>query len=60
MLLGAGLIIGGILVEITWLGVCFGTVIIGLALLFIAPEILLAPFSFGLVSGLAVIARCNE
>ena len=60
MIFGAGFIIGGILVEIAWLGVCFGTVIVGLVLLFFAPEILLIPFSFGLVGGLALIASCNE
>jgi len=60
MIFGAGFIIGGILLEIAWLGVCFGTVIVGLVLLIFAPEILLAPFNFGLVGGLALIASCNE
>ena len=60
LILGAGFIIGGILLEIAWLGVCFGTVIVGFLLLLFAPEILLAPFSFGLVGGLALIASCNE
>jgi len=60
MILGAGFIIGGILLEIAWLGLCFGTVIVGLALLFFAPEILLIPFSFGMVTGLALLASCGE
>ncbi len=60
MILGAGFIIGGILLEIAWLGVCFGTVIIGLLLLIFSPGILLAPFTFGLASGLVLIESCNE
>ena len=60
VILGAGFIIGGILLEITWLGICFGTVILGLVLLFFAPEILFIPISFGLTIGLALIASCNE
>jgi len=60
MILGAGFIISGILVEITWLGVCFGTVILGIILLFVAPEILFAPFTIGLASGLVFFANCEE
>ena len=59
-IIGAGLIIGGILLEVAWLGVCFGTVILGIALLIFAPEILLIPFTIGLTSGLAFFASCNE
>lgn len=60
MILGAGFIIGGILVEIAWLGVCFGTVILGIILLIFAPGILFAPFNIGLVGGLAFFASCEE
>jgi len=59
-ILGVGFIIGGILVEIAWLGACFGTVIVGVVLLIVAPSILLAPFNFGLVGGLALMASCDE
>ncbi len=60
MILGAAMIIGGILVEITWLGICFGTVILGIVLLIFAPGILFAPFTIGLAGGLAFFASCNE
>ena len=60
MILGAGFIIGGILVQIAWLGVCFGTVIVGIIVLFAAPEILFAPFAIGLAGGLAFFASCEE
>jgi len=60
MILGAGFIIGGILVQIAWFGICFGTVILGIILLFAAPGILFAPFNIGLVGGLAFFASCEE
>lgn len=60
MIFGAGLIIGGILVEIAWLGICFGTVILGIILLFAAPGILFAPFNIGLAGGLVFFASCDE
>jgi hypothetical protein len=60
MIFGAGFIIGGILVEITWLGICFGTVILGIVLLIFATEILFAPFTIGLAGGLAFFASCEE
>ncbi len=60
MILGAGFIIAGILVQIAWFGICFGTVILGIILLFAAPEILFAPFTIGLAGGLAFFASCEE
>jgi len=60
MILGAGFIIGGILVEIAWLGICFGTVILGIVLLLFAPEVLFAPFTIGLTSGVLLFASCEE
>ncbi len=60
MILGAGFIVGGILVEIAWLGICFGTVILGIVLLMFAPGILFAPFNIGFVGGLAFFASCEE
>jgi len=38
-----------------WLGVCFGTIIIGILLLIFAPGILFFPFNFFLVLGLSVM-----
>lgn len=42
-ILALAFLIGGVVAEIAWLGFCFGTVVIGIALLFIAPKVLLAP-----------------
>lgn len=58
-IIGAAIIIGGIVVEVSWLALCFGTVIIGIVLLIFAPEILFLPFSFGLAIGGAFIASCK-
>lgn len=44
--LGIGIVIFSISLGIAWLGFCFGTVIIGIALLLIAPHVLLFPFGF--------------
>lgn len=46
-ILAAILFIGGVLTQVAWLGVCFGTVVIGILLLFLAPGILFFPFLFG-------------
>ena len=45
--------IGGIVAEIAWLGFCFGTIIIGIALLILAPNILFAPMviAMGIAEG---------
>jgi len=49
----------GVFLQVLWLGVCFGTVIIGILLLFFAPRILFFPFNFFLVIGIALIAGKN-
>ncbi len=59
-LLGIGIVIGAVMVEIAWLGACFGTVIVGVVLLIFAPGLLLAPFTFGTAIGLGIIASCEE
>lgn len=41
---GSAIIFGGVLIEVAWLIFCFGTVIVGIALLILAPAILIAPF----------------
>lgn len=51
---GLAIFAGAIAVEIAWLGICFGTIIIGLLLLFLAPTILLLPVNIGFVTGMAV------
>ncbi len=53
--LGLAIIALGIFLEVMWLGVCFGTVIIGILLLIFAPSILFFPFNFFLVIGLSIM-----
>jgi len=64
-----GLLLWGVAISvgITWIAFCFGTVIIGILLLFFAPRILLFPpmfisvFANGfLLVGLANIKRSNR
>ena len=54
-ILGLAFIALGIFLEITWLGICFGSVIIGILLLIFAPRILFFPFTFFLLVGLRLI-----
>lgn len=49
---GFALIIVGIVLEVMWLGFCFGSVVIGILLLIFAPRILFFPFNFFLLIGL--------
>ena len=58
-ILGFALIAFGIFLEIMWLGVCFGSVIIGILLLIFAPKILFFPFNFFLVLGLVTMNGKN-
>ena len=44
-LIGVAFIIAAFVVEIMWLGVTFGSVIVGILLLIFAPGILFAPFN---------------
>ena len=58
---GLFVMIGAVAAEIAWLGLCFGTVIIGIVMLFLAPHVLFAPFMIGIgmtlwESGLAMIS----
>lgn len=54
MAAGIAVFIGAIAAQIAWLGICFGTVIIGILLLFLAPTILLFPVNIGFVTGIAI------
>lgn len=38
--------VAAISVELSWLAICFGTVVIGFLLLIFAPTILIAPLAF--------------
>ncbi|WP_031348205.1 J domain-containing protein [Sulfurimonas hongkongensis] len=56
---GFALIAFGVFLEIMWLGICFGSIIIGVLLLIFAPRILFFPFNFFLVLGLLTINGKN-
>ncbi|WP_294963504.1 DnaJ domain-containing protein [Sulfurimonas sp.] len=58
-IIGFGLIALGIFVELTWLGICFGSVIIGILLLIFAPRILFFPFNFFLILGIVTMNGKN-
>jgi len=47
----------GVVLEVMWLGVCFGSVIIGVLLLLFAPRILFFPFNFFFLIGLSLLAN---
>ena len=55
-ILGLLIIAFGVFLEVMWLGVCFGSIIIGVLLLIFAPSILFFPFNFFLVLGLSIIS----
>ncbi len=55
-ILGLAVIAFGVFLEVMWLGVCFGTIIIGILLLIFAPRILFFPFNFFLIIGLTIIS----
>jgi DnaJ-domain-containing protein 1 len=52
-IIGVGLMAAALVVEFFWLGLAFGSVIVGLVLLVFAPGILLAPFNILMGMGLA-------
>jgi len=54
-LFGFAFIIAGIVLEVMWLGFCFGSIIIGILLLIFAPRILFFPFNFFLLVGLRIM-----
>lgn len=58
-IIGFALIALGIFLEFLWLGICFGSIIIGILLLIFAPRILFFPFNFFLVLGLVTINGKN-
>lgn len=43
---GVGMIIGAFVIEAAWLAFIFGTVVIGVLMLFLAPLLVMAPFFF--------------
>ncbi|MCK7632778.1 MULTISPECIES: hypothetical protein [unclassified Shewanella] len=51
---GVLMMIGAVAAEIAWLGLCFGTVIVGVLMLFFAPLLLFAPFTLLFATGTAL------
>lgn len=60
ILCGGALVIAAVAAEIAWLGLCFGTVIIGIAMLFLAPALLIAPMVFIGGTGVALWSKGFE
>ncbi|EPC01898.1 hypothetical protein L861_19800 [Litchfieldella anticariensis FP35 = DSM 16096] len=52
---GAAIWVFAIIVELAWLGLCFGSVVVGLALLIFAPWLLIAPLAAITLPGNALI-----
>jgi hypothetical protein len=55
IIFGFLIILLGITLEIMWISICFGTIIVGILLLIFAPRILFFPFNFFLAIGLTFI-----
>ncbi len=51
---GVVMMVGAVAAQIAWLGLCFGTVIIGVLMLFFAPFLLFAPFTLLFGTGTAL------
>ena len=56
MAAGAGILIGALVGQVLWLGFCFGTVIVGVFLLFAMPMVLVWPVAAGIPTGLMILA----
>lgn len=54
-LTGAVLIVLGIVAQVAWVGLCFGTVIVGIAMLIFAPRMLILPFNFIILPGFLMV-----
>lgn len=55
VLAGIGMLIAGVMAQIAWLGLCFGTVIIGVAMLLFSPALLFLPFNFIILPGFLLV-----
>ena len=51
---GVLMMIGAVVAQIAWFGLCFGTVIIGILMLIFAPLLLFAPFTLLMGTGTAL------
>jgi hypothetical protein len=57
ILLGGMLVVCAVVAQIAWLVFCFGSVVVGLLLLFLAPGLLIAPFVVIATMGGGLISR---
>lgn len=53
---GLGMVLGALIGQVLWLGFCFGTVIVGVFLLFVMPLVLIWPVMTGVPAGLLLLA----
>ena len=52
--------IAGVIAGVAWITFCFGSIVIGVILLFVAPPVLIAPFAVGNATcGALIIAGKN-
>lgn len=55
VLVGAAIIALGFSLGVSWLVFCFGSIVVGVLLLLLAPQFLIAPFSISFYFGGGVI-----
>lgn len=60
IIVGIGLIIGGVILQVMWLGFLFGSVIGVVLVLIFARHLLIMPFTIGLVAGMAFIGSVDD
>lgn len=56
LLVGVGIVVLGVMAEIAWLGICFGTVIIGIVMLLFSPRLLILPVTFIIMPGVIMVS----
>lgn len=54
------IIVCAIIIEISWLAICFGSILLGVVLLIFAPHILFLPFTLGLTIGATIVSSCKS
>lgn len=58
--MGIGVVIGALIGQVLWLTFCFGTVVVGIILLFTMPAILIAPAAAGVPAGVLMFGHGFE
>lgn len=54
------IIVCAIIIEVSWLAICFGSVLLGVILLIFAPHILFLPFTLGITLGGTILSSCKN